>query len=135
MQPTQFGEKINPPDEVKLKPLRLLVCGGRNYSNITRVAQTLDRVHRVRGIAVVIHGGARGADAIAGIWAWRKRIEIKAYPADWHTHGRAAGPIRNQRMLDEGRPDMVVAFKGGRGTADMVRRARQACIPVLEVYE
>jgi hypothetical protein len=55
------------------------------------------------------------------------------YPADWAKHGRAASPIRNQQMLDEGRPNLVVAFPGGRGTADMVRRARSAGVEVIEV--
>jgi hypothetical protein len=53
--------------------------------------------------------------------------------ADWNTHGRAAGPIRNQRMLDEVKPELVVAFPGGRGTADMVRRAREAGVNVYLV--
>ena len=53
---------------------------------------------------------------------------IELFPADWKVRGRAAGHIRNQQMLDEGRPHLVVAFPGGRGTADMVRRARAAGI-------
>ena len=53
--------------------------------------------------------------------------------ADWAKHGRKAGPIRNQRMIDEGRPDLVVAFPGGTGTADMVERARVAGIRVIEI--
>ncbi len=57
----------------------------------------------------------------------------EVYEADWHEHGRAAGPIRNARMIAEGRPDLVIAFPGGRGTADMVSRARKAGIEVREV--
>lgn len=53
--------------------------------------------------------------------------------ADWKTHGRAAGPIRNQRMIDEWKPTLVIAFAGGRGTADMIRRAKAAGIEVREV--
>jgi len=55
--------------------------------------------------------------------------------ANWAGLGRKAGPIRNQEMLDQGRPNMVVAFPGGRGTADMVRRARGAGVEVIEVGE
>lgn len=55
------------------------------------------------------------------------------FEADWHTHGRAAGPIRNRRMIEEGKPDLVVAFPGGRGTANMVNQARAAGIEVREV--
>lgn len=85
--------------------------------------------HAVR----VIHGAARGADTLAHEWAAHHEIPVDVYPADWQAHGRAAGPIRNARMLEEGKPDVVVAFKGGRGTADMVRRARASGVPVVEV--
>jgi hypothetical protein len=57
-----------------------------------------------------------------------KHVEMKP---DWKRHGPAAGPMRNQRMLDWG-PDLVVAFAGGKGTADMVRRARAAGVDVIE---
>jgi hypothetical protein len=52
--------------------------------------------------------------------------------ADWDKHGRAAGPIRNQQMLDEGKPDLVVAFllPQGSGTLDMIRRTEKAGIEV-----
>ena len=82
---------------------------------------------------VLIHGAARGADEGAARWAKSEGIASRAYPANWRKHGKAAGPIRNQQMLDDGRPDFVVAFPGGRGTADMVRRAHAAGVPVYEV--
>jgi hypothetical protein len=55
------------------------------------------------------------------------------FPADWEKYGKAAGPIRNQQILVEGKPDLVVAFQGGRGTANMVSRAQQAGVPVVEI--
>jgi UDP-N-acetylmuramoylalanine-D-glutamate ligase len=61
------------------------------------------------------------------------RIPVETYEADWDTHGKAAGPIRNKRMLDEGKPDLVVAFPGGRGTANMISQARKAGVEVIEV--
>ena len=83
---------------------------------------------------VVIHGGARGADDLARQWGEISvGIEGVEFRADWTARGKAAGMIRNQRMLDEGRPDLVVAFPGGRGTADMVRRARKAGVEVIEI--
>jgi hypothetical protein len=82
----------------------------------------------------VIHGACpTGADALADRWAVNAWKAIEAFPADWTAHGRAAGPLRNARMIAEGRPDLVLAFKGGRGTADCVRKARAAGIPVREV--
>lgn len=70
---------------------------------------------------------------MAAQWAQRRGIASTAYEADWAHEGRAAGPIRNMRMLDEGIPDLVVAFPGGRGTANMVRQAKERGFEVLEV--
>ena len=94
----------------------------------------LSVVQKWRGrFTVVIHGAAAGADSLAGRYARRKHIRESKFPADWVRHGRSAGVIRNQRMLDEGEPDLVVAFPGGRGTADMVRQAKAAGIKVCEI--
>jgi hypothetical protein len=110
--------------------VRILVCGGRDYANRNAVFAALDRVAYERGISVIIHGAARGADTLAADWAKARNVPALPFPAEWALHGKAAGPIRNQRMLDEGRPDGVVAFPGGNGTADMVRRAEDAGIKV-----
>ena len=56
---------------------------------------------------------------------------VEEYPADWKKYGKSAGPLRNQRMIDEGKPDLVVAFPGGVGTADMISRAKAYNISVL----
>lgn len=109
--------------------MRVLVCGGRDYQDEVRVGAVLSGIG---GISQIIHGGARGADDLARVWAIRSGIPDRQFNANW-TLGRMAGPIRNQRMLDEGKPDLVVAFPGGRGTADMVRRARAAGIAVQEI--
>lgn len=130
--------------------MRVLVCGGRDYPNHILVWTTLDALFGLSDEvllpplgAVIIHGGAGsvievegrkkviGADLIAREWAICNWVPDEEYLPDWNTHGKAAGPIRNQKMLDEGKPDLVVAFPGGRGTADMVRRAEKAQIPVI----
>lgn len=113
------------------EPVRLLVCGGRDYADRGHVFAVLDRIQRVRGVAVVIHGAARGADALAGEWARSRGVEQIACPADWRRDGKAAGPIRNQSMIDLHHPTGAVAFPGGSGTGDMVRRAVRAGIGVL----
>ena len=118
--------------------MRVLVCGGRDYNGVLAVAGALDDLLSEHGELVVIQGGAAGADAFAKNWVGVARshghrvkgIEVRA---DWNKHGRAAGPIRNQRMLDEHKPDLVLAFPGGRGTADMVRRAEAAGVPVVTI--
>lgn len=110
--------------------MRILVCGGRNYARPLQVYRALDLLHEKRGITCIIAGGARGADHDAGMWADMRKVPCEVYKADWEQHGKAAGPIRNQQMLDEGKPDAVVAFPGGTGTADMVRRAEVARLKV-----
>lgn len=74
-----------------------------------------------------------GADGLADRAARVLGCDIDVYPADWPRYGKAAGPMRNQQMVDEGKPDVVLAFPGGRGTADMVRRAKAAGVRVVEV--
>lgn len=114
---------------------RVLVCGGRDYTDRDHIQNTLNELNSKRGpFAVVIHGCATGADSEANEWALAMPdVKISPYGSDWRRFGRSAGPRRNQRMIDEGRPDLVVAFPGGRGTADMVRRAKAAGLEVIHV--
>lgn len=114
--------------------MRVLVCGGRDYSNSRLVQETLWDLDQTKGITAIIQGGCRGVDRIARDWC-DKDTKCITVPALWHEHGKAAGPIRNQRMIDDFKPDLVVAFPGGRGTADMVRRAEIAGIPVMRVTD
>lgn len=129
--------------------MRVLVCGGRKFDNQELINSVLDRVSEKTKISLVIHGDASGADTLAKAWAKSHRIDTSAYPAQWsdcshsdsvrmrrpdgsHYDARA-GLRRNQRMIDVGTPDLVVAFAGGGGTRDMMRRARKAGIPVLDL--
>jgi SLOG family YspA-like protein len=120
-------------------PLRLLVCGSRDWTDADLLADVVDRLVAEHGRVgvVLIEGGARGADRLAGELARARGWQLETYPADWQRHGRAAGLRRNARMLHEGRPERVLAFTddltSSRGTADMVRRARAAGLPVLVV--
>lgn len=115
--------------------MRVIVCGGRDYSNVQRLEALMDGFLREFGISRVIQGGADGADRLALKWAWKRGIPCDNFPADWALHGKAAGPIRNAQMLKEGRAQMVIAFPGGRGTADMIRQARAAGVEVVETLE
>jgi len=110
--------------------MRVLVCGGRDFDNIDAVFEKLDEIHAIKSITCIIEGGAKGADYLASRWsAYRNIPDHERFSADWALYGKAAGFIRNQKMIDKGRPDYFVAFPGGRGTADMVRRLRAAGIP------
>lgn len=113
--------------------MKLLVCGGRDFSDKELLFRTLDELHAASPIGLIVEGGARGADELARNWAFVNLVKYVTYAADWKTNGRAAGPIRNQQMLNESKPDAVLAFPGGRGTADMVRRAKAAGVIVEEV--
>ncbi len=112
--------------------MRVLVCGGRDFADWRAVERALDRLHAERGpITAVIHGNAAGADSQGRVWAKLNRVKEIACPAEWSKFGKSAGPRRNQNMLGHG-PAVVVAFPGGRGTADMVKRARMAGVEVIE---
>jgi hypothetical protein len=113
--------------------MRVLICGGRDFTDYERLRRVLDKSLYIDGITTVIHGGAQGADACADVWAKQSYIPVKCYPAQWDKYGRSAGPVRNQQMLDEGKPDLVIAFPGGAGTANMIKIARRAGIDVLVV--
>lgn len=116
--------------------MRVLVTGGRYYGEESdegaAIFHALNQQHVKRPITAVIHGCAQGVDAKADIWASLNGIPRDRFPADWLKHGKRAGPLRNQAMVDS-KPDLVVAFPGGRGTADCVQRAKMAGIPVIEV--
>jgi len=114
-----------------MQPERILVCGGRDCAEQAMLFGVLDMEAEARPIGTIIQGGADGADRLARLWCHSRKVRYDNYPADWRAHGKAAGPIRNQQMLDEGMPTKVFAFPGGRGTADMVRRAKAAGVPVF----
>lgn len=113
--------------------MRLLVAGGRDYRDHGYVAAVLDALHAAQPITVLIHGNARGADSLAHHWALVNHIRPAPFPARWNLDGPGAGPIRNARMLREGRPDLAVCFPGGRGTADMKRQCLRAGVIALTV--
>ena len=115
--------------------MRVLFCGGRDFDDVALAHATLDRLHREFCFQILMEGDARGADRIAGEWADLRSVEHLRFPADWEGLGRKAGPIRNHAMLKDGRPDLVVAFPGRRGTAHMVRISREAGVRVIEVAQ
>jgi len=112
--------------------MRVLVCGGRGYKDSGKMRMALDALRKRYGVLTIIEGGAKGADMLALRWCLEQEsVRLIHHPADWDKHGLAAGPKRNQEMIDEYHPELVLAFPGGVGTADMVRRAHEANIAVL----
>lgn len=129
----------------KSKP-RILICGGRDYADYHRLSDVLNSLcynrkwimkNEIDGNwlpnVIVISGKAKGADTLAIDWAVVNWCDFIEFPAQWKAYGKQAGPIRNQQMLDEGKPDIVIAFPGGNGTRDMVRRTRKAGVEVIEI--
>jgi len=121
--------------------MRVLVCGGRDYEDRDAVYAELDALAKEHGWLTIIEGGAMGADRLAQDWARDRYHGTVTVVADSQTHGRAAGPIRNARMLERGKPDLVLAFPSpergleGTGTGDMVERARASGCKVQIIVE
>lgn len=127
--------------------MRLLVCGSRDFENQQVVWNSISTIITSGAISngeydlkdwTIIEGGASGADALAAKYGGYMDVNVETYPADWNAHGKAAGPIRNQQMLDEGKPDKVLAFINkplveSRGTKHMVEIAEKAGLPVIIV--
>jgi len=114
---------------------KILICGGRDYEDYGRLEDELNLLWRAEGEYTIIHGCARGADSLAGQYAKQYNNPVEEYPADWDKYGRRAGPLRNIQMLEEGKPDLVVAFPGGRGTAHMIKIAQDAGVEVIKIDE
>ena len=112
---------------------RVVVFGGRDYGDWATVKRVLDMINKDICIDVIIEGGYRGADYMAGQWASMNDVDDYIFHARWKVWGKSAGPIRNQRMIDVGKPHLAVAFPGATGTADMTERVRTARIPLVEV--
>lgn len=117
--------------------MRILICGDRNYTDYKRILGFLKEYKRKHSELVVIEGGAKGADKLAKRAADELKIPVVEYQADWLGLGRAAGPIRNQKMIDEGKPDIIVAFhddiESSKGTKDMINRAKKLNIRWLVI--
>lgn len=141
--------------------MRILVCGGRDFANpipydhspenkkamdeyrfvfktLNEIINPLSKEYNpddnwLPTDIIIISGKARGVDSAAIDWAVCNYAQFEEYPADWKKYPKAAGPIRNQQMVDEGKPDLVIAFPGSRGTADMIRRSKKAGIKIMEI--
>lgn len=119
--------------------MRFLICGGRDFghndhqwwfifSTLSELL-TYDKYDHI----TIINGAQRGVDKASSEWAEMHGIPYVEFPADWKRLGRAAGPIRNKQMLDEGKPDWVIAFPGGDGTNNMVQQAERRGVKIKRI--
>lgn len=117
-----------------MTPERILVCGGRNYADELRVFDVLDDCRKWFAASFcIITGGARGADRFAGMWAESRGVCSIRVPAPWTVYGLSAGMLRNSWMLYFCKPELVIAFPGGNGTAGMIKLAREAGVDVYAI--
>ncbi|WP_049912962.1 SLOG family protein [Halococcus thailandensis] len=80
-------------------------------------------------VAEVVSGTARGVDQLGEDWAGEHDVPVKRFPADWDTHGRAAGPIRNEEMAKYADALVAIHVDESAGTADMIDTARDLLGP------
>lgn len=111
----------------------ICITGGRDFEDVDFIVTRLLRLHEMYTFTELITGMARGVDRVGYEFGIELGLKIHKYPitkSDWEQYGNSAGPRRNAEMLVQGKPDLVVAFPGGRGTADMIRRSMGAGVPV-----
>ncbi len=112
--------------------MRLLVAGGRHLDDVTPIRRALDLVHARGPISVLIHGGSGFLGIASEDWAREQKLHVVRYPANWREFGKRAESIRNEFMLTDSRPDMILALPGGNDTRDLVARALAARLPVVD---
>ena len=113
--------------------MRILICGGRDFTDYDLFLDKMAKFKEILYFPTIIHGGCKGADMLADRYAKYNGWELEIYEADWDKHGKAAGPIRNKLMLEEGKPDLVIAFPGGRGTENMINLTKEAGVDLFIV--
>ena len=111
--------------------MRLIVSGGRAFADAELVQRELRQLNLRKPISVLIHGWIGPAAPVVDHWAREHGIPIVRYPPNWELYGKHAEAYRNEFMLADSRPDLIVAFPGGRDTADLVQRARNTGVAVL----
>ena len=115
--------------------MRIIVCGSRSFADFDLLKHTLDRLTRKldKGKLVILSGHAQGADRLGEQWAFERAINREVYHANWDKHGEAAGPIRNQEMVENA--GALVAFWNGTsaGTKDVIIQARKHKLKVRVV--
>lgn len=118
--------------------MKVLIFGSRNWTNYNKILEIVQKLKAKYGDIIIIEGGCRGADLLAKQAAIELGIKYEEFPADW-TLGKKAGPLRNQKMIDEGKPDMAICFhediENSKGSKDMRNRLLKHNIPCHIIKE
>ncbi len=112
--------------------MRLIIAGGRHFDDVALIRAALARAHAIRPITVLIHGGSGALGITSEDWAREMRLHVVRYPANWREFGKRAEAIRNAFMIEDSRPDMVLALPGGNDTADLIANAARVGLPVID---
>lgn len=110
----------------------IAVTGGRDYIPSPEDYDWFDALTKSLGITLLLNGGARGVDRCIRAHCQRLGIKTKTYEANWKKYGYSAGPVRNRQMLDDGKPRVLIAFPGGKGTNDCIKAANERRIKVYK---
>jgi hypothetical protein len=110
--------------------MRVGIVGSRDYPNLDQVERY---VMELPLYTTIVSGGARGVDRAAEASARRHGLELDVMKADWETHGRRAGLLRNAQLVDS--VDLLVAFWDGKspGTRNAIAHARNMVKPFVVV--
>lgn len=111
--------------------LTIVVVGPRTLKGREAVLRLLERVHRHKSIAALVHGGTPGPELFAAQWAAEKGLRVACCAADWVTHQELGAVERNRRMIEHYQPDGVIVFSGAVFGDDLAARAGAAKIPVM----
>lgn len=106
--------------------MKLAIVGSRDFQDYKLLYNKVFELFGIGSIEKIISGGARGADTLAEQFARECSIPLQVFEADWKTYGRSAGFIRNQKIVAV--CDTILAFwdQKSRGTADTIKKAREA---------
>ena len=118
---------------LRYRTVRVLICSGRFYADTHTLTHVLDLYARTQIIDVLIHGGYQTLGGAIETWARGIDVHVIRYPANWMLHGKYAETKRNLFMLEDSRPDVLLAFSGGEDTAECIKMAQRAGIQVIEV--
>lgn len=110
--------------------MRVIIAGSRDLQDPHLIVQAI--LAAQFPISTILHGACRGIDQMAGKLAGAAGLPVEEYPADWATHGKAAGPIRNRQMVE--RADALIAILDksvcSHGTRDIIQQATRAGLKV-----